>query len=79
MLVLSRKESEAIQVGGGITIKVLEVRGGRVRLGIDAPKSVSIQRSEVPARQTPRSPVRSALPSRSQTTSTPLPGPVASG
>lgn len=47
MLVLSRKQAESIQVDGGITIKVLEVRGGRVRLGIDAPQSVRIRRSEV--------------------------------
>lgn len=47
MLVLSRKESQRIQIGNNITITVIEIRGNKVRLGIDAPKNVAIDREEV--------------------------------
>tara|TARA_R110002072_G_scaffold284587_1_gene449007 strand:+ start:20249 stop:20467 length:219 start_codon:yes stop_codon:yes gene_type:complete len=47
MLVLSRKTEEAIQIGDEITVKVLSVKGGVVRLGFEAPKDVSIFRSEL--------------------------------
>jgi carbon storage regulator CsrA len=53
MLVLTRKLREAVVIGGdsnvpgGITVTVLEVRGGKVKLGFTADPGVSIQRSEV--------------------------------
>lgn len=47
MLVLSRKKNESIVVDEAIVITVLEIRGDKVRLGIEAPKSVPIHRSEV--------------------------------
>lgn len=49
MLVLSRKKDESIVllVAGGIKITVLRADGGRVKLGIDAPKDVQILRSEL--------------------------------
>jgi len=47
MLVLSRKKDEKIIIGGGITIMVIEIRGDKVRLGIDAPREVSVHREEV--------------------------------
>jgi carbon storage regulator len=47
MLVLSRKNGECIQIGDSIEIKVLEVSGGRVKLGLSAPSDVSIQRNEI--------------------------------
>jgi carbon storage regulator len=47
MLVLSRRNGESIVIGGGITVKVLRVKGNIVQLGIDAPKEVAIQRSEL--------------------------------
>jgi carbon storage regulator len=47
MLVLSRKEGERIVVGGDIVITVVESRGNRVRLGIDAPREIPINRQEV--------------------------------
>lgn len=47
MLVLSRKLEESILIDGDVRIKVLEIRGGQVRLGIDAPRSVNIVRSEL--------------------------------
>ena len=47
MLVLTRKVGEAIQIGDSVSVVVLEVRGGRVRLGITAPSEVGVHRSEV--------------------------------
>ncbi len=47
MLVLSRKKSESIVIDGGIKVTVLEVKGNVVRLGFEAPKEVSILRSEI--------------------------------
>lgn len=48
MLVLSRKEGESVMIGGNIAVTVIRLAGGRVRLGIAAPKEVSILRSELP-------------------------------
>ena len=50
MLVLTRKLGEAVQVGDGIVIRIVEVRRSRVRIGIDAPASVRIQREEIVCR-----------------------------
>lgn len=47
MLVLSRKKNERIVIGENIVLTVVEVRGDRVRLGIEAPQDVPIHRSEV--------------------------------
>lgn len=47
MLVLSRKVGERIRIDGGITLRVEEIRSGRVRLALDAPKSVRILRTEL--------------------------------
>lgn len=47
MLCLSRKKDERIMIGDTITILVVEIRGDKVRLAIDAPKHVSIHREEV--------------------------------
>ena len=79
MLVLSRKEAEAIQIGGGITVRVLDVRRGRVRLGIEAPESVRVRRSEVADDQAPPSPLQKALATRSRSITVPLTGQAASG
>lgn len=49
MLVLSRKKNERIVIGENIVITVVEIRGDRVRLGIEAPQEVPIHRSEVHA------------------------------
>jgi carbon storage regulator len=46
MLVLTRKAGEKIHIGSGITITVVEVRGAKIRLGIDAPDDVPIFRAE---------------------------------
>lgn len=58
MLVLSRKTDESIQIGDDIEVKVLEVRGNRVRLGIAAPSDVAIHRSEVILRLEEAEPAR---------------------
>ncbi|GAB4148216.1 MAG: hypothetical protein Tsb009_21830 [Planctomycetaceae bacterium] len=47
MLVLSRKKNESIVIDKNIVITVVEVRGDKVRLGIEAPREVPIHRSEV--------------------------------
>lgn len=47
MLVLSRKQHEAIQINDDIEIKVIAIEGDQVKLGITAPKSVDIHRKEV--------------------------------
>jgi carbon storage regulator len=47
MLVLSRKKDEKIIIGDKITIMVIEIRGDKVRLGIDAPKDVTVHREEI--------------------------------
>ena len=47
MLVLSRKLDESIVIGENITIKVVSIEKGMVKLGIDAPKEVSIIRNEL--------------------------------
>jgi carbon storage regulator len=46
MLVLSRKAGESVVINGEIVIRVLESRGGRIRIGIDAPPSMPILRGE---------------------------------
>lgn len=47
MLVLSRKTEQTIMIGDDIEVKVVEIRGGKVRLGISAPRNVSVHRREV--------------------------------
>ncbi len=49
MLVLSRKRNESVVINDQIVVTVIEVRGDKVRLGIQAPRDVPIHRSEVMA------------------------------
>ncbi|MCA9026567.1 MAG: carbon storage regulator [Planctomycetaceae bacterium] len=51
MLVLSRKQGEAIVIDSDIEVQVLEVRNGRVRLGIRAPQSRRVVRAEIEFRE----------------------------
>jgi carbon storage regulator len=46
MLVLARKASEAIKIGDDITVKVIAIRGGQVKIGIEAPSGIRIVRIE---------------------------------
>jgi carbon storage regulator len=54
MLVLSRRVGESIIVDSQIRITVTGIRGGKVRMGIDAPPSVRVDRSEIHERRTQR-------------------------
>ncbi|MFO0949260.1 MAG: carbon storage regulator [Planctomycetota bacterium] len=47
MLVLTRKVSQRIQVGEDITITVVKIDGNKVRIGIEAPRGVSVMREEL--------------------------------
>ena len=47
MLVLSRRRDESIMIGEDITVTIVDIRGDKVRLGIDAPKNISVHRDEV--------------------------------
>ena len=49
MLVLTRKADQEIVIADNIRVKVLEVRGNQVRLGIVAPKKISVHRAEINA------------------------------
>jgi len=50
MLALTRRPNETIVIGDNITVTILGINGNQVRLGIEAPKDVSIHRSEIYAR-----------------------------
>ena len=47
MLVLSRQKDESIMIGDNVEIIIVDVRGDKVRLGITAPKDISVHRREV--------------------------------
>ena len=47
MLVLSRRKNESVVIDGRIKVTVLEIRGGHVKLGLEAPQDVPICRSEL--------------------------------
>lgn len=47
MLVLTRRAGESIIIGNDIVVTILEVRGDQVRIGIDAPRTVSVHREEI--------------------------------
>ena len=62
MLVLTRKSGERIVIGDNVTVTVLEIRGGVVKLGLKAPPHVSIHRKEIHAKLT-KGPSPTRLPS----------------
>jgi len=47
MLVLSRKKDESIMIGNDIKLMIIEIRGDKVRIGVEAPKDVIIHREEI--------------------------------
>jgi len=49
MLVLARKPNQSIHIGEDVRIVVVQIRSGRVRLGIEAPAHVRVRRNEVPS------------------------------
>ncbi len=47
MLILTRKTNESLKVGDDVTVTVLGIKGGQVRIGISAPRDVGVHREEV--------------------------------
>lgn len=47
MLILMRKRNQAIRIGDDITVRVLDLNGGQVRIGIDAPREMKVLREEL--------------------------------
>lgn len=47
MLILTRKVGESVLIGNDISITILSVRGNQVKLGVEAPKDVSVHREEI--------------------------------
>ncbi|MDQ7004431.1 MAG: carbon storage regulator CsrA [Ghiorsea sp.] len=47
MLILTRKKGETITIGQDIQVKVLDIQGGQVRLGIEAPPHIAVNREEI--------------------------------
>ena len=47
MLVLTRRPGESIVVGENIVVTVIEIKGGQVRIGVDAPREVAVYREEI--------------------------------
>ena len=47
MLILTRKSGEGIRIGDSITLKIIEIRGNQVRVGVEAPRNVSVHREEI--------------------------------
>ena len=47
MLILTRRVGESLMIGDNVDITVLGIRGNQVRIGIDAPKEVSVHREEI--------------------------------
>lgn len=50
MLILTRREGESVRIGEDVTVTVLRVKGSQVRLGVNAPKNVAVQREEIAER-----------------------------
>jgi carbon storage regulator len=67
MLVLSRKKNESIVINNDITIVVVEIRGDKVRLGVEAPKEVPVHRREVYDAIKRNAAVQSDIPAPSST------------
>lgn len=47
MLILTRRRTETVVIGHNISITVLDVKGGRVRLGVNAPREIIVSREEI--------------------------------
>lgn len=61
MLVLSRQRGESIRIGDDIVITVVDIRGDKVRIGIAAPREVSVDRGEIWERKQHEKPATKAL------------------
>jgi carbon storage regulator len=47
MLILTRRRTEAVVIGDNVTITVLDIKGGRVRIGVNAPREIIVNREEI--------------------------------
>jgi carbon storage regulator len=47
MLILTRRQSESLRIGGDVTVTILGLKGKQVRVGIAAPKNVAVHREEI--------------------------------
>ena len=47
MLVLTRKVKESITIGNNITVSILEIKGNQIRLGVEAPRDIPVNRTEI--------------------------------
>ena len=50
LLVLSRRRDQTLVIGDNVEVRVLEIKGGQVRLGINAPRAVPVHRGEIHAK-----------------------------
>ena len=55
LLVLSRRRDQTLVIGDNVEVTVLEIKGGQVRLGINAPRAVPVHRGEIHAKATEES------------------------
>lgn len=49
MLILSRRVGESVRIGDDVSITVLRIKGNQVRLGVNAPRSIAVQREDMSA------------------------------
>jgi carbon storage regulator len=64
MLILRRRVGERIVIDGRIEVTILHIRGGKVRLGFNAPRNIRVLREEIlrePAAETPAEPIETAV------------------
>jgi carbon storage regulator len=47
MLILTRRPAETLVIGDNVTVTVLDIQGGRVRLGVNAPRDIVVNREEI--------------------------------
>ena len=47
MLILTRRNGESLKIGDNVTVTVLDIKGGQVRIAIDAPREIAVHREEI--------------------------------
>jgi len=72
MLVLTRRKAETIRIGDNIEVHVIDVHRGRVRLGIQAPREISVLRSEIIDPQSASGDLGTALDAVGDTSAAPV-------